>query len=248
MMKQIKNLSLFIAILLSAAMFSACDEDFLKSDEPTGLAIGYIELIDDGYFFQLDNGKKMYPGDVSLMPNYKPEEGKRVIVYFQSLSQKIAGYDYNIKVIHIESILTKEIISLTADNVEEIGEDRVNITGLWIANGCLTIEFQMEGTRNPAKKHFINLVKNELEEPEQQKEGYLSLELRHNAYDDPAHEILNGLVSFTLPESGELPQNGFIIKAESIYEGAKYYKVELPESSLDAISLRHYMPEIVQVR
>ena len=91
-------------------------------------------------------------------------------------------FAYNVKLIQLENILTKDIIPLTEETADSIGNDRINATSLWITGNYLNIEHQFFHSNNPDKKHMLNLVINEASTGENDKPDYVNLEFRHNAY------------------------------------------------------------------
>ena len=82
----------------------------------------------------------MYPSDTTYIHNYTVENNQRVFIHFLPLEEDIPGYDYNVKLIQLENILTKDIIPLTEETADSIGNDRINATSLWITGNYLNIE------------------------------------------------------------------------------------------------------------
>lgn len=215
---------LITLILVLTPLFQSCLDD---GDEYY-LAIATYRLTEnEDAYFVLDEGETMHPQHAKYG---KLKDGQRAYIYFDILDEKIEGYDYNIRVRGIYEILTKEVISLTEETADSIGDDKINITGMWFGDGYLNLQFQFLGTRNPDKLHMINLVRNETEEgeTEEKEEGYISLEFRHNAYNDRQEEVLNGIAAFKGPFIEE-EMKGLKIRYNSIYEGAKYRKIDFPK-------------------
>lgn len=232
-MKRLKLIALAILMTLTPFLLQSCLDD--NEPEYPWLAISTIrtlENIDNGYYFGLDDGSKLYPGDTTLIHNYQVTEGQRAFVYYNLLDEPKAGYDYNIKVGQIINILTKDIIDLTAENAERIGDDKINVTRYWIAQGYLNIEFQYLGTHSSNKKHFLNLVQNTTT-TENDEEGYISLEFRHNAEGDALERIGEGYVSFKLDKIEEELETakGLKVRVNTIYDGEKFIKIELKKST-----------------
>lgn len=135
-------------------MLQSCLND---DDENRGtrFTIGTIEVIGEKeYFFNLDDGDKMYPSDTTYIHNYTVENNQRVFIHFLPLEEDIPGYDYNVKLIQLENILTKDIIPLTEETADSIGNDRINATSLWITGNYLNIEHQFFHSNNPDKKQM----------------------------------------------------------------------------------------------
>ena len=57
----------------------------------------------------------MYPSDTTYIHNYTVNDDQRVFIHFLPLEESIPGYKYNVKLIQIEDILTKDIIPLTEE-------------------------------------------------------------------------------------------------------------------------------------
>lgn len=229
-MKSLKLL-VFTAIVSLVLGLQSCMND----DGPNkSFAISTIKSISKeskDFYFLLDNGSKMYPGDLRSIGSYHAKDGQRTFVVFKELDQKMTGYDYNIEVKDIQDILTKEIVQLTEENVGKIGDDPINLTYAWTAQGYVTIEFQYFGTHTENKKHLLSLVVNQLPNnsttPE---EGYIDLEFRHNKEGDSPDRLGEGYVSFKLDELGEQlkGKKGLKIRVNTIYNGVKYYKINFP--------------------
>ncbi|MDR0657407.1 MAG: NigD-like protein [Mediterranea sp.] len=181
-------------------------------------------------YFTLDDGEKMYPQQTTFG---KLEDGQRVYIYFDILDENVNGYKYNIKVRGIEKILTKELFVMNEETADSIGDDKINITSIWFGDDYLNIRFQFLGTRNPAELHMINLVRNDMEgADEEEEEGYIGLEFRHNAFDDHQRVILNGIVSFKGPFTKE-GMKGLKVRYNSIDDGVKYAKIDFTKESAE---------------
>ena len=178
-MKKLRFYSVvFTFALLIIPMLQSCLND---DDENRGtrFTIGTIEVIGEKeYFFNLDDGDKMYPSDTTYIHNYTVENNQRVFIHFLPLEEDIPGYDYNVKLIQLENILTKDIIPLTEETADSIGNDRINATSLWITGNYLNIEHQFFHSNNPDKKHMLNLVINETAETPDPEDEYFTLEFR----------------------------------------------------------------------
>lgn len=220
-----KKLNLFaVTMMLSVVPFlQSClnDDDTVYSD----FTIATLKQINDGddYYFGLDSGRKMYPGDDSAISHFPIVDGKRVFVWFHQLEEQVQGYDYNIQVVRLDSILTKDIIPLTVETADSIGDDRINMTNSWVAQGYLTMEFQYYGTQNPNKKHMLNLVY-DVDKDLIDEEGYINLEFRHNAYEDNGGALGEGIVSFKLDKIATEMETakGLKIRVNSLYDNVIY--------------------------
>jgi hypothetical protein len=230
-MKRLKFAILILCLALVPFLQSCLDND----SNVSSLAIATIKVIEgQNYYFAIDGGEKMLPGDTTNIRNYKVKDGQRAFVYFNLLDDKVQGYDYNAKIEYIENILTKGIIPMTAATADSIGDDRITAAEIWIAGGYLNIEFQILGTSYPKKLHMVNLVQSQIGN-ENTEEGYISLEFRHNAYGDSPDRLGVGLVSFKLESLTLSAEKGLKIRVNTIYDGVKYYKIDFPT---DATNLK----------
>lgn len=242
-MKKLNFIAATMILVLTPFLQSCLDDD---GPSYSDLTIATLKATDaDSYYFGLDSGRKMYPGDNSAVRNYPIVDGKRVFVWFHQLEEQVPGYDYNIQVVQMDSILTKDIIPLTKATADSIGDNKINVTYHWIAQGYLTMEFQYYGTRNPNKKHMLNLVHNEDTELVDE-EGYINLEFRHNAYEDNSGSLGEGIVSFKLDKVAEEMKTakGLKIRVNTIYDGIKYQKIELEKQSESSLAptAKHLKP------
>lgn len=234
-MKQLKYyIATFVLVFITIPALQSClndsdSDNFNNAINNSSLAIGTLRIIDGNeYYFDLDDGDKMYPGDTSYIHNYSLNDGQRVFVYFIPLKESMPGYKYNVKVIKIENILTKDIITLTEENADSIGNDRINANELWIKGGFLTIEYQLLHSNNPNKKHMLNMVVNETAGAPSPEDEYVNLEFRHNAYDDEEREPAWGVVSFRLDSIAKQMKGkkGLRIFVKAIYDEKPPYIVE----------------------
>lgn len=209
-------------------LLQSCLDDW-DDDDRSSLTIGTVRIIDGkDYYFALDEGTRMYPSDTTQINNYALVEGQRAFVYFNLLDEKADGYDYNAKINHVENILTKDIYFMPAEKADSIGDDRINITNMWITDNYLNIQYQLYHSGNADKKHMLNLIVNEASDGANDKEGYITLEFRQNAYDDEPSKPGQGLVSFKLDKiAGLLPgKTGLNIRVRSLYDGERYMTID----------------------
>lgn len=217
--------------LVTMPLLQSCLDDWDDSERPL-LAIGTVRIIDgNDYYFALDEGTKMFPGDTAYVNNYALIEGQRAFVNFYLMDEKIDGYDYNAQIYHIENILTKDIYSMPAEKADSIGDDRINATNLWITGDYLNIQYQLYHSNNENKKHMLNLVINEDSDGKNDKEGYITLEFRQNAYGDEPSSRGNGIVSFKLDKIADqmAGKQGLNIRVKTLYDGERYYTVDFKE-------------------
>ncbi|KAA6329042.1 hypothetical protein EZS27_022114 [termite gut metagenome] len=236
-MKSFKFFPVISAILFAFSMQSCLsyfdddeDNELVICPPDTSLAIATIKVIDDdNYYFGLDDGNTMYPADKTLVSNYKAKDGQRAFVYFDLTDKlKVEGYDYNIRVFGIEDILTKNIIPLTEETTDSIGDDRINVVSIRLTKEYLTIQFQLLSANNPNKPHMLNLVQNLTIEEDEDGE-YLNLEFRHNAYGDAPMQLGENYVSFKLNDALIAGKKGVKVRINTIYDGIVHKIANFPE-------------------
>lgn len=215
-MKKVNLFTSIICLFLLSGFFVSCNDDGYSIDDIYAPRLATVmPLGENSYYLVLDNGKTMW--DATAYP-YKPKHNQRTIVYFTVLGEKVDGYDYFVKVKHLQDILTKGVINLTAENNDSIGNDPIKIIRHWVGDDFLNIEFGYN--RGGEKVHYINLVNNTTETYPNDEKVYL--EFRHNANDDPQKNSTQGYVAFDLKPFKETGKDSvdFIIKVND-FDGEK---------------------------
>lgn len=229
MKKQKMTFVALMILFLTMPMLQSCLDDW-DNDYDTLFAIGTVKVIEGrDYYFALDEGSKLYPGDTTYVRNYALVDGQRAFVYFSELKEPVTGYDYNAQIKHIENILTKDIYFMPAEKNDSIGDDRINATDFWITGDYLNIKYQFYHSNDTEKKHMLNLVVNEASTGEGDKADYVNLELRHNAFNDSQISLGTGLVSFKLDNIADLlaGKKGLNIRVKSLYDGERFATVDI---------------------
>ena len=130
MKKQRTIFTAFMLLFIAMPMLQSCLDNDWDNQYPSLFAIGTIKVIEgNDYYFTLDEGSKLYPGDTTALYNYTVVDGQRAFVYFDELSEKKEGYEYNAQIKHIENILTKDIYFMPTDKEDSIGDDRADSAG-----------------------------------------------------------------------------------------------------------------------
>lgn len=213
-------------------LHSCIDDDHspLHNDNAYSLlAMGTIRIIEgNDYYFDLDDGTQMYPGDTAYIKNYTPIERQRAFIYYNLLSKKVNGYDYNAQVIHIQNIETKDIYVMPTAKADSIGDDRINITNMWFANHHLNIEYQIMQGQDSSVKHLQSLIVNPDNDNKNDKTDYITLEFRHNAHNDASQVQGTGFLSFRLDSIASLMEGkkGLNIRTRTIYDYIRYTTIE----------------------
>ena len=162
------------------------------------ISVATVNKIDSHTFdLTLDNGQKLWPAasNFSWNFNYNLKDSQRVFVNYTLLSDQYGKYDHMVKVNDMWNILTKDVITLNNDNLQEVGHDPIRINDLWVANDFLNIGFLFN--YGGIRPHTVNLVRNQLTQLDDGEE-VLELEFRHNAFGTGADRLFDGLVCFDL--------------------------------------------------
>ena len=220
----------FILAYLLFGVFSlqSCLNDTTYTDENLLFAIGTIRVIEkQNYYFELDEGSRLYPNDTTAVHNYPLKDDQRAFVYFSLLDEKLPDYDYNAKIEHIENILTKDIYYCTqAEDLDSIGKDRIDVDNIWLSQDHINIVYKFYHSNNPEKKHMLSLILNATTKTSN--DEYLHLEFCHNAYNDTPLQGGTGIVSFKLNNIRQQlnTHKGLCITVNTLYEGNKTFIIE----------------------
>ena len=230
-MKKIQAATLWMWIFLFTivpALQSCLDDD---NDTPL-FTVGTIQTLsqDEGDFYVLlDDNSKLFPGDMSSLRGYKATDGQRAFVFFDELPEEMPGYDYNAKIRWIQDILTKDIYNMPAEKEDSIGDDRINITQMWLTRkDYLNIECQFMSSENTEKKHMLSLVINEASTDGNDNPDYLTLEFRHNANEDSPL--------------------GVNVRVNTIYGGEKFYQIDFKSAEESTTSRSGHTPSSDLIR
>lgn len=230
----------FILLLAGfAAMLSSCNDD--KGDYPGYSLITSIHTLDDGdFYFQRDNGETLYPGDKSRMPYFKPDaEQKRAIVWFNLLDEPKQGYDYNIALYGVDYIYagTSKVVD-TQEELDQLANNPTSFMTDYLSFSNLTREWLTLYVGYPVtdnSKHSFTLIVNNVEEPEQTNEGYLDVELRHNADGDIHGYTYWYYISLDVTPLADLlkDKKGITLRILTQENGTKYLKFDLPKEDAE---------------
>lgn len=230
-----KKIGFILLSALLAALAPSCNND--KGDYPGYTLITSIHSLDNGdYYFQRDNGQTLYPGDKTRVPGFQPDgEHKRAIVWFNLLEEPATGYDYNIALYGIDYIYsgTSQVVD-TQEQLDGLGNNPTSFMTDYLAYGNLTKEWLTLYVGYPVtnnSKHSFTLIVNNVEAPDQTNEGYLDVELRHNAGGDLYGYTYWYYISLDMtPLAAQLEgKKGITLKILTQQNGTKYLKFDLPQ-------------------
>ncbi len=225
-MRILKTMALICGVCAVSLSLPSClnDDDYSLDKAELGI-VTVKPTSDDAYYLQLDDNTTLWPVNIT-----KPAVSKehRALVYFTRLSDSIPGYSHAVKLLRMDSVLTKTIApNLGVENDSIYGADPVRMHensvwskgGVWIEDGYLNINFITYFGGN--KKHYLNLI------PKTDSSNPYALEFRHHAFDDPKTTEQEGLVAFRL---NDLPStDGETVKLQLTYlsyEGEKTIELD----------------------
>lgn len=220
-----KKFSLYLVVALMfvivTPVLQSCDDDDNHSLGNFMVAMATVQKEQGTIpYFVLDNGKTISVS-VSAVDYEGLESGQRVIGNFTILADNKDGFDYLARVNNYTVVLTKDVVNLTEENQDSIGNSKTTITDMWVGSDYLNVEFWM--ALPSAEKHMVNLVDNRMVVPDE--DGYAHLEFRYNNMGDDKGKMIRGIVSFDLGDYGPLNKSlkGLKVKINSIKYGDKVY-------------------------
>lgn len=228
-----KKLNFCLLAMLFALMpaLQSCDDSDGYSIGDMGRDWATVRVLGgDAYYLEGDRWGKIWPG-ASAFWGYRPVDGQRVIAWFNPLYDSFQGHDVAAKMQYIDSVITKGVEELTAENEAEYGNAPVAIwqNDIWVGGHYLNVVFQQN---RPYKlKHRASLVRNTTVEVPN--DGYIHLEYRYNTYNDLSGYWGESAVSFNL-NSLKIDENtkGIKVKVNGVKEGEVELTFDLRNTSV----------------
>lgn len=217
-------------MIVSMLLFSGCMEENKYENVPyLNSTIGeFKEESKSSYLIDSDKNNKFYIRNYQQMLDNGFEPGQRVYAEFANPvgEEPFVG---EIDVLYAYAVKVKDIVALTEENKDEIGDDPINIYSLWASGKFLNIQFQFfTGSERP---HLLNLVT--VENPKKQEDGYVYLEFRHNRNNNILLNNYLGIISFNIEDylANTPDLKGFIIRANT-GQGERFLKLSLEEKQM----------------
>jgi hypothetical protein len=190
---------LALILLMTTSLFgflTSCDDD---DDEYSNLYVGFGLIHEDSgtqtFTIVLDDGEILFPKNASSIENdFKNND--RVLTNFTILDtiEKTDSLEkYNVEIVSIRKILYKNILDITPEIEDSIGNDPIKVRSRWLSGDMMNFELQYYGG---SMTHYINLVKQPGEINIDN--GPVILELRHNTNNDAEHAPLAAMVTFNM--------------------------------------------------
>lgn len=229
-MKRLKLLFLAFLTAIIPALTSCDNEEGYSINDFTSPSWATLSTTGDSFFLTDDIWGKLWPVNqqLNIIPTTgQLEDGQRVIITFNPLSDNYYGYDHAVRLLSMQEVLTKGIETLTPESDETYGNDPVTISqgNLTISGNHLNIIYQQHVPLQ--SKHRISLLRPAADNELYGEDGYIHLELRYNTYNDVSGYLINNAVSFNL-DSLDIPAGtlGIKLKLHSSVNGE--VEVELP--------------------
>lgn len=226
-----KKLGLFLITSLAAVFFAACNDS--DGDYASQWAfVSVSPLANNDYYFRLDDGKTVYPGDKSRTGAYNAKADQRAIIFFNYLKDAAEGYDYNVALYGVQNIYSGETRTVSTETeVKELPTDRTSFVGAKLNDNYLNLGIGFNAS--DLEKHCFLLVENTFTQiaSENKEEGYLNLELRHDADGDTSgYDYMDRYVSFRFGDDFKAllkDKKGIILRVSTRLNGDQYIKIEL---------------------
>lgn len=212
-------------LLFAAALLVACDDN-------DGDYAAYRDIVTvrrtagSDLYFEMNNARTLYPGDRSRIAEYDAEDGQRAILWFNLLSEAVAGYDYNVAAYYIEDIYTARARIVEPEELDALPDDALTLRDAELTATHLTliVSYPVSDNRN----HAFELVRAESPDADTPTHaGYLDVELRHDAGGDtgPYREYY---ISFSLDELQEAmhDMNGLTLRVKSDQDRIIYQQIK----------------------
>ena len=205
-----KKFGLFLIAAMAVFAFTSCNDD-TDGDYPRYTPLittvhtigGEAGEASADYYFQRDNGEKLYPSDKTRVPNYRGKERQRAIIWFNLLKESVPDYDYNIALYAVDEIFTgKAQVVSTGTELEELGTAKTgfqdgtfNLSKEWLTFSALY------AVRDNSKHTFTLAVdESGTTEFKESAEGYLDVVVRHDAGGDTGGYDNGFYISFDLTD------------------------------------------------
>lgn len=190
-----KHILLSVGIILGFLLLPSClDDDNSNWDKLYPNALVTVKHAgDETVFFQLDDKTTLLPVNLKSSPFGSKEV--RALVNYKEVDESAKEYDKAVHVNWIDSILTKPMAANMGDKNDEVyGNDPVEIVRDWVTvaeDGYLTLRFRTLWGYSRIV-HYVNLI------PTNNPENPYEVEFRHDANNDYADRMGDGLVAFKL--------------------------------------------------
>lgn len=169
--------------LLCAFLFFSCLDD----DDDIYVSYGVIQNVNSARDYEILTDKGNTLVVTKSYTNETIEEGKRVLAYYEILSDKDESkQQYEVSISYFYRLISKPVVRESYILQDEearrdsIGDDPYTQIYAWVGGDYLNIDFETLHAASLTKKHLINLVYDDT----RTNADTVYLELFHNAYDE----------------------------------------------------------------
>lgn len=242
-MRKYKAIAISIMAAMLVPFIQSCldeaDDDFsnIQSAIPFNAALATVVIpnkMPGEAVIESDNEGKAYVVNPDKLTLFEANNaGQRIFYTYINATNPSGNTDKEgpfIAIDYLQKILTKPMDTLKEGEEDLYGHDGINLITPIMGKTHLTLMFQI-ATSNSNIKHRISLVAMEGAVPDEN--GYLAVELRHNAEGDRQEYTSHGYVSFPLSgipgyEEGKL--KGFNIKTNTMNHGEETVTISYNKS------------------
>lgn len=233
-----KRFALFLLAIVTALGFASCNDT--DGDYPAVLSFVTVQTSEadaSAYYFVRDDGTTLYPGDKSRIPGYSPEQDARAVIYYNLLQTPAAGYSHNIAPYAVSDVrIGHTSIVTTQEELDALGHAKTDFDPSYCQLTERFFNLRIGYFASLPAQHTFALIRNDVPDTAsgQTESGYLRLELRHNAGNDPAGYFRRDWISFPVDPFREALEGvkGVLIRVETVGYGTQYIRLELPEKGL----------------
>ncbi len=216
---------LFLSVVFCTFLvILACNDK--EEPETCSLAMATVMRNESrNYYLEMDNNKKILLKDSTVIQYYKSKEHDRILASLCLLNEQEPGYDYVAKMYDLYKVLVKPILTLTPEMADSIGNDKIDLTEMWVSKQYINIQFRYLAS-GAGIQHMINLAYVPSAGPLVDEHGYVCLEFFHNRMEDTPVKFNKGIASFPLDIPG-LDYKGIKIRVNTIEKGFQIYTLNL---------------------
>ncbi|MCD7972003.1 MAG: hypothetical protein LUG18_04950 [Candidatus Azobacteroides sp.] len=201
------------------SLFACSDEnDSTKYKFRVDLATAYKK--NDSYYFELDDGKILYPLALNETMEAQLTNNCRVSIQYDIVEEKKnnKGESTWIKVYSLVRVSSGRILLLTEENKEKVGNDPLEVESIWISGNYINFYFYIYGN---TETHTLSLVYDPA--TNSLLSDTLKLEIRHNAFNDFEAYRKKGIISFDIQELAGRKPLPIAISINTYKDGIKIY-------------------------
>ena len=213
-MKVFKQIYLIASVLLCSSIISSCDLNEDDSKSLFYLTLGTV-INEDELMVESDSHGILVPSNPGYFTSAKLDTtGQRILMSVPASDLEAMvpdGEQRIVDIVELYKVLTKDANdlrndSLISENDTDFGNDPVQITGISISAKHLNIEVYIKGN-DREKPHRLSLLLNK--DCKLDENGWLPVELRHNAEGDSQKNVFWSVVSFNLSSIPEYQNSTF---------------------------------------